>query len=261
MPGRQKRLLFSLCGLLGFVCALTAAVAAGLPAWLSGTVLCRTGAELVNATGPELDKFLGELSFGLFHGVRVKQCGLGGRATRFSCEFPVSLRVHTGGAGHRAARRQPRGLCRRHGHSLFTGLTREPLAPVTSTHWSAPSPQEQSQDAAFCHSRQEQRRSGRACVHVRVCVRDRSYPPPPPGPPEPTSLCWFWLFPVFPELLAVVPAGLHVSVIFFCAVVVLFSSVATGFFLLNAFGRPYETLQGPVGLYLWTCVSGGPVCV
>lgn len=88
MPSLQKRLLFSLAGLLGFLCALSAAVATGLPSWLRGTVLCRTGAELVNATGAELDKFLGELSFGLFHGVRVKQCGLGGRATRFSCESP-----------------------------------------------------------------------------------------------------------------------------------------------------------------------------
>lgn len=95
MPSRQKRLLFSLSGLLGFVSALAAAVATGLPSWLSGTVLCRTGAELVNATGPELDKFLGELSFGLFHGVRVKQCGLGGRASRFSCEWLFSPRVHT----------------------------------------------------------------------------------------------------------------------------------------------------------------------
>lgn len=87
MPSPQKRLVFSVSGLLSFLCALTAAVATGLPSWLSGTVLCRTGAELVNATGAELDKFLGELSYGLFHGVRVKQCGLGGRASRFSCEF------------------------------------------------------------------------------------------------------------------------------------------------------------------------------
>lgn len=94
MPSRQKRLLFSLSGLLGFFCALTAAVATGLPSWLSGTVLCRTGAELVNATGAELEKFLGQLSYGLFHGVRVKQCGLGGRASRFSCES-FFLRVHT----------------------------------------------------------------------------------------------------------------------------------------------------------------------
>ncbi|CAI5692412.1 unnamed protein product [Oreochromis niloticus] len=63
---------------------------------------------------------------------------------------------------------------------------------------------------------------------------------------------------VFPDLLSAIPTGLHVTVIFFCGVVTLFSSVATGFFFFNAFGRPYKTLQGPVGLYLWTfitCVS------
>nr|XP_046244263.1 clarin-1 [Scatophagus argus]XP_046244264.1 clarin-1 [Scatophagus argus]XP_046244265.1 clarin-1 [Scatophagus argus] len=143
MPSRQKQLIFSISGLFGFSCALTAAVATGLPFWLSGTVLCRTGAELVNASGPELDKFLGGLSYGLFHGQRVKQCGLGGRPSRFS---------------------------------------------------------------------------------------------------------------FFPDLLSAIPAGLHVTVIFFCGVVILFSSVATGFFFFNAFGRPYETLQGPMGLYLWTFI-------
>ncbi|XP_047450591.1 clarin-1 [Mugil cephalus] len=143
MPSRQKQLLFSVSGLLGLSCALTAAVATGLPFWLRGAALCRTGAELVNATGPELDKFLGELSYGLFHGQRVKQCGLGGRTSRFS---------------------------------------------------------------------------------------------------------------FFPDLLDAIPAGLHVTIIFFCGVVIFFSSVATGFFFFNAFGRPYETLQGPMGLYLWTFI-------
>lgn len=59
---------------------------------------------------------------------------------------------------------------------------------------------------------------------------------------------------VFPDLLSGIPAGLHVTIILLCTVVVLFSSVASGFFFFNAFGRPYETLQGPMGLYLWTCI-------
>uniref|UniRef100_A0A1A7Y6G9 Clarin 1 n=1 Tax=Iconisemion striatum TaxID=60296 RepID=A0A1A7Y6G9_9TELE len=143
MPSRQKQLLFSAAGILGLSCALTAAVASGLPFWLRGAMLCRTGAELVNATGHELDKFLGDLSYGLFHGQRVKQCGLGGRLSRFS---------------------------------------------------------------------------------------------------------------FFPDLVSVIPAGLHIIIIFFCGIVVLFSSVAAGFFFFNAFGRPYETLQGPMGLYLWSFI-------
>lgn len=61
--------------------------------------------------------------------------------------------------------------------------------------------------------------------------------------------------PVFPDLLSAVPAGLHATVIFFCGGVILFSSVACGFFFFNAFGRPYETLHGPTGLYLWTSIS------
>ncbi|XP_042338535.1 clarin-1-like, partial [Plectropomus leopardus] len=84
MRSRQKQLLLSLCGLLSLCSALSAAVSVGLPLWLRGAVLCRTGAELVNATGAELDQFLGELSFGLFAGQRVKQCGLGGRPARFN---------------------------------------------------------------------------------------------------------------------------------------------------------------------------------
>ncbi|KAM3874899.1 clarin-1 [Diretmus argenteus] len=143
MPSRQKRVIFSISGVFGFSCVLTAAVATGLPFWVKGTVLCRTGAELVNASGPELDKFLGKVSYGLFHGQRVKQCGLGGRPFRFS---------------------------------------------------------------------------------------------------------------FFPDLADVIPAGLHVTVIFFCGVLILFSSVATGFFFFNAFGSPYETLQGPMGLYLWNFI-------
>ncbi|XP_030008713.1 clarin-1 [Sphaeramia orbicularis] len=143
MPSRQKRVLFAASGVLGFSCALAAAVATGLPFWVDGTVLCRTGAELVNASGTELDKFVGGISYGLFHGEREKHCGLGGRPSRFS---------------------------------------------------------------------------------------------------------------FFPDLQNAIPAGLHVTVIFFCGVVIIFSSVATGFFFFNAFGRPYETLQGPMGLYLWTFI-------
>ncbi|KAM4627435.1 clarin-1 [Polymixia lowei] len=143
MPNRQKRIIFSIAGVLSFACVLTVAVAVGLPSWVNSTVLCQTGAELVNASGLELDKFLGKVSYGLFHGERVKQCGLGGRPLRFS---------------------------------------------------------------------------------------------------------------FFPDLVDAIPAGLHVTVIFFCGVLILFSSVATGFFFFNAFGSPYETLQGPMGLYLWNFI-------
>lgn len=60
---------------------------------------------------------------------------------------------------------------------------------------------------------------------------------------------------VFPDLMDVGLASLHVSVIFFCAVLIVFSSVSCGFFFYNAFGSPYETLHGPQGLYLWNMIS------
>uniref|UniRef100_A0A8C6WG88 Clarin 1 n=1 Tax=Neogobius melanostomus TaxID=47308 RepID=A0A8C6WG88_9GOBI len=146
MGSRQKRLLFASSALLGLGCALAAAVGTGLPLWVEATVLCRTGAELVNASEAELQQFLGAVSYGLFTGSRVKQCGLGGRPTRF----------------------------------------------------------------------------------------------------------YF-----FPELLPQIPAGLHVTVLIFCCSVVLFSSLGSGFFFYNVFGRPYHTLHGPTGLYLWTALSCG----
>ncbi|XP_034166356.2 clarin-1 isoform X2 [Pangasianodon hypophthalmus] len=144
MPSRQKKVLFCLAAVLSLACVLIVAAAMGGRNWVKATVLCQTGAQLVNATGSELDKFIGSLNYGLFHGQRLKQCGLGGRPFSFS---------------------------------------------------------------------------------------------------------------FFPDLVDVIPASLHVSVIIFCAVLILFSSVCSAFFMYNAFGNPYETLHGPLGLYLWNLIS------
>lgn len=56
-------------------------------------------------------------------------------------------------------------------------------------------------------------------------------------------------------MLKIIPASIHVSVILFCTVLIIFTLVGTGFFLYNAFGSPYETLHGPVGLYLWSFIA------
>uniref|UniRef100_A0A8C4WDY0 Clarin 1 n=2 Tax=Gopherus TaxID=38771 RepID=A0A8C4WDY0_9SAUR len=140
MPAQQKKVIFCIAGVLSFACALGIAAAIGTQLWIKGKILCKTGALLVNATGPELEKFIGEIRYGLFYGERVRQCGLGGRPFRFS---------------------------------------------------------------------------------------------------------------FFPDLLKIIPASIHVSVILFCTVLIVFALVGTGFFMYNAFGNPYETLHGPVGLYLW----------
>ncbi|XP_005286977.1 clarin-1 isoform X1 [Malaclemys terrapin pileata] len=144
MPAQQKKVIFCIAGVLSFACALGIAAAVGTQLWIKGTILCKTGALLVNATGPELEKFIGEIQYGLFYGERVRQCGLGGRPFRFS---------------------------------------------------------------------------------------------------------------FFPDLLKIIPASIHVSVILFCTVLIVFALVGTGFFMYNAFGNPYETLHGPVGLYLWSFIS------
>ncbi|NWI99974.1 CLRN1 protein, partial [Crypturellus undulatus] len=146
----QRRALLCAAGLLSLAGALGAAAALGAPRWVQAVPLCRTGALLVNASGPELPLFLGELHYGLFGGQRLRQCGLGGRALRF----------------------------------------------------------------AF-----------------------------------------------FPDLLRVIPASIHVSVIVFCVVLVAAALVGTGFFMYNAFGSPYETLHGPAGLYLCSFICGSCGCL
>ncbi|MBN3285191.1 CLRN1 protein, partial [Polyodon spathula] len=172
MPSRQKKVIFCIAGLLSFGCALSVAAAIGTQFWVKGTILCKTGAQLVNATGPELDKFVGEISYGLFHGQRVKQCGLGGRPFQFS--FLTSS--------------QPR--------SEYVALF----------------------------------------VVYRYMI-------------------------IFPDLLEAIPASIHVSVILFSAAVIIFSLVAAALFMYNAFGTPYETLHGPLGLYLWNFISCSCGCL
>ncbi|VTJ73709.1 Hypothetical predicted protein [Marmota monax] len=84
MPNQQKKIIFCAAGVLSFVCALGVVTALGTPLWIKATILCKTGALLVNASGQELDKFRGEMQYGLFHGQGVRQCGLGARPFRFS---------------------------------------------------------------------------------------------------------------------------------------------------------------------------------
>ncbi|XP_004379246.1 clarin-1 [Trichechus manatus latirostris] len=84
MPNQQKKVIFCMAGVLSFTCALGVVTALGTPLWIKATFLCKTGALLVNASGQELDKFMGEMQYGLFHGEGVRQCGLGARPFRFS---------------------------------------------------------------------------------------------------------------------------------------------------------------------------------
>ncbi|XP_051012786.1 clarin-1 isoform X2 [Acomys russatus] len=102
MPSPQKKILFCMAGVLSFLCALGVVTAVGTPLWIKATILCKTGALLVNASGKELDQFMGEMQYGLFHGEGVRQCGLGARPFRFSCScgclvmvlFASEVKIH-----------------------------------------------------------------------------------------------------------------------------------------------------------------------
>ncbi|PNJ72913.1 CLRN1 isoform 5, partial [Pongo abelii] len=37
--------------------------------------------------------------------------------------------------------------------------------------------------------------------------------------------------------------------------------LGTAFFMYNAFGKPFETLHGPLGLYLLSFISGSCGCL
>ncbi|XP_069844847.1 clarin-1 isoform X2 [Dipodomys merriami] len=150
MPNQQKKILFCVAGALSFACALGVVAALGTPRWMRATFLCTTGALLVNASGQELDKFTGEVRYGLFHGEGVRQCGLGARPFRFS---------------------------------------------------------------------------------------------------------------FFPDLPPAVPGSVHISVLLFAAVLAVLTAVAAGFFAYNAFGKPFDALHGPRGLYLLSFISGSCGCL
>ncbi|XP_045859897.1 clarin-1 isoform X1 [Meles meles] len=168
MPNQQKKVIFCMAGMLSFVCALGVVTALGTPLWIKATFLCKTGALLVNASGQELDKFMGEMQYGLFHGEGVRQCGLGARPFRFE-----------------------------------TNKNKE----------------------KFCF----------------YCEEGKTM--------------------VFPDLLQAIPVSIHVNVILFSTILVVLTMVGTAFFMYNAFGKPFETLHGPLGLYLLSFISGSCGCL
>lgn len=72
---------------ISFASFIVIAVAMGTQRWMTGKMLCKTGADLVNATDPELVKFMGEIYYGLFRGGKIRQCGLGGRRSKFTSKY------------------------------------------------------------------------------------------------------------------------------------------------------------------------------
>ena len=90
MPGSFKKAWYGLASLLSFSSFILIIGALALPHWLSGKIVCQTGVDLVNATDPELVKFIGDIYYGLFRGCKVRQCGLGGRQSQFTSEYTAA---------------------------------------------------------------------------------------------------------------------------------------------------------------------------
>ncbi|XP_062991871.1 clarin-2 [Elgaria multicarinata webbii] len=96
MPGCFKQTLFAFVAVLSFASFILIVVGMGTQKWMTGRILCKTGAELVNATDPELVKFMGEIYYGLFGGGKMRQCGLGGRRSRFRIFPHLVKKLNTG---------------------------------------------------------------------------------------------------------------------------------------------------------------------
>uniref|UniRef100_A0A8D1H6N1 Clarin-1 n=1 Tax=Sus scrofa TaxID=9823 RepID=A0A8D1H6N1_PIG len=72
---------------------------------------------------------------------------------------------------------------------------------------------------------------------------------------------WNLKYKIFPDLLKAIPVSIHVNVILFSTILIVLTLVGTAFFMYNAFGKPFETLHGPLGLYLLSFISGSCGCL
>ncbi|XP_071261135.1 clarin-2 [Salvelinus alpinus] len=96
MPSLWKRLTFSFATLLCVLSATLLLVALATERWVSGRILCGTGAELVSANCTELDKFTGHVYYGLFQGQKTRRCGLGNRSSKIHIFPSLVQTLNTG---------------------------------------------------------------------------------------------------------------------------------------------------------------------
>lgn len=64
------------------------------------------------------------------------------------------------------------------------------------------------------------------------------------------------VFSVFPKLIRKVNSGLHMIAIFFLFFAIGFALVSLAFCIYNARKVPYQSIKGPLGLYLWNFIAG-----
>ncbi|XP_070843304.1 clarin-2 [Chaetodon trifascialis] len=96
MPSLWKRITFSVASVLCVGSVVLLVVALSTERWVTGRILCKTGAEIVNASHPELHQFIGDIYYGLFQGGKTKKCGLGKRRSKIYI-FPKLVRTLNGG--------------------------------------------------------------------------------------------------------------------------------------------------------------------
>ncbi|KAJ0033555.1 hypothetical protein NQD34_000662 [Periophthalmus magnuspinnatus] len=96
MPSLWKQITFSAASVLCVGSVVLLVVALSTERWITGRILCKTGAEIVNASNPEMEQFMGHIYFGLFQGGKTKNCGLGNRRSKIYI-FPKLVRTLNGG--------------------------------------------------------------------------------------------------------------------------------------------------------------------
>ncbi|KAK5604597.1 hypothetical protein CRENBAI_014748 [Crenichthys baileyi] len=96
MPSLWKRITFSVASALCLGSVVLLVVALSTERWVIGRILCKTGVDIVNASSPELDQFIGDIYYGLFKGGKTKRCGLGNRRSKIYI-FPKLVRTLNGG--------------------------------------------------------------------------------------------------------------------------------------------------------------------
>ncbi|KAA0722411.1 Clarin-2 [Triplophysa tibetana] len=144
MPTLWKRIVFSFGSILSIGSVVLLVVALSTERWITGTSLCQTGVDLVNASSPELEQFTGHIYYGLFQGGKTRRCGLGIR-------------------------------------------------------------------------------------HSKIYL--------------------------FPNLIKKINGGLHMVIIFFIFIAIGFALVSLAFCIYNARKVPYQSMKGPLGLYLWNFIA------
>ncbi|XP_053275422.1 clarin-2 [Pleuronectes platessa] len=96
MPSLWKRITFSVASVLCVGSVVLLVVALATERWVTGRILCKTGVDIVNASNPELEQFVGDIYYGLFQGGKSKRCGLGRRRTKIFI-FPKLVRTLNSG--------------------------------------------------------------------------------------------------------------------------------------------------------------------